>query len=124
MGKVSFASRLRELMEVYSLSQTDIVNRIKIPKSSMSQYLSETRFPKIDVIDKLAFAYNVQQAWLLGYDVPMKINSESSKAEITAKIAKDEKMLERITAIYKLSEGDRSILETMIDAFLNGKGVL
>ncbi|WP_302425403.1 helix-turn-helix domain-containing protein [Holdemanella biformis] len=42
-----------------------------IPKSSISQYMSGYAKPKHDRIYLIAKALHVDEAWLIGYDVPM-----------------------------------------------------
>lgn len=68
----STADRLKELMEYYGVSQSDIAKATGIAKSSLSMYVSGQRKPGQDNLSDIAEAYNVDEAWLLGYDVPMK----------------------------------------------------
>lgn len=66
------AHRLKEGMELRKLIQADIVEMTKINKGALSSYLSGKYSPKQDNIYKLALALNVNEAWLMGYDVPME----------------------------------------------------
>jgi len=66
------AHRLKEGMELRNLKQADIVEMTKINKGALSSYLSGKYSPKQDNIYKLALALNVNEAWLMGYDVPME----------------------------------------------------
>ena len=76
MAKKSSTSqkRISEMMSILKISQTDIVNRTKIPKSSLSNYLSGKRTPNQDQLSVLADPYGINPAWLMGYDVPMYLN--------------------------------------------------
>lgn len=65
--------RLRELMEIFNLKQSDIVRRTGIKKSALSNYLHSTREPRQDQISKISEPFGISPAWLMGYDVPMKM---------------------------------------------------
>lgn len=74
--KTTIGERLKEVMQVKNLTQSDICKIAKIPKSAFSMYVNDERKPRQDRISDLASALNVNEAWLMGYDVPMKrINS-------------------------------------------------
>lgn len=70
--KSNSSGRLQELMEYYEISRSDIIEKTGIPKSALSMYLSGQRVPRQDRLSDIAEAYNVNEAWLMGYDVPMK----------------------------------------------------
>ena len=63
--------RLRELLHVLNISQTELCKRTGITKSALSNYLNGDRVPRQDQISKIADACNISASWLLGYDVPM-----------------------------------------------------
>lgn len=71
-------TRYQELLDYFHVDQMDMVNRTGLPKSSISMYVNGQRNPRQDKISIIAKAYNVQEAWLMGYDVPM-FKEESSK---------------------------------------------
>lgn len=68
----SFKDRLKEAMKRNAISQSDLVRLTNIPKSALSQYLSGAFEPKKDRLGIIAQALNVSEAWLMGYDVPMR----------------------------------------------------
>lgn len=79
--KKTTAERLREVMDIKGLKQADIVRMcqpyadklgIKFQKSALSQYISGRNEPNQYKLTVLALALNVSEAWLMGYDVPMK----------------------------------------------------
>lgn len=70
--KENTSQRLKRLMEYYNITQTDICKKTNIPKSSMSMYISGEREPRQDKLTLIAEAYDVNEAWLMGYEVEMK----------------------------------------------------
>jgi repressor LexA len=70
--KDSFANRMRKAMEIRNMTQADLVKKTGLPKSAISQYYSGKYEPKQKGIYLIAKALNVNEAWLMGYDVPME----------------------------------------------------
>lgn len=68
----TLASRLSQALNIRRMKQSELCHIAKIPKSSLSQYLSGDYEPKQDRIYIIAKALNVSEAWLMGYDVPME----------------------------------------------------
>ena len=68
----SIADRMKQAMDIRQMKQTDLVRKTGIGKSSISTYLSGDYEPKQKNIYKIAFALDVSEAWLMGYDVPME----------------------------------------------------
>ena len=59
-------------MRLRNKTQAELCEITGIPKSAMSQYVSGKFAPKQTRIYLLAKALNVNEAWLMGYDVPME----------------------------------------------------
>ena len=68
----TIAERLKEGMQMKNFRQADIVQRTGINKGALSSYLSGRYEPKQNNIYLLAKALNVNEAWLMGADVPME----------------------------------------------------
>lgn len=68
----TIAERMREALQIRQMKQSELVEKTGIGKSSISTYLSGEYEPKQRNIYKIAKALNVSEAWLMGYDVPMK----------------------------------------------------
>lgn len=64
--------RLRIALSKRNITQQDLSDKTGIPKSSISQYISGYAKPKDDRIYAISVALNINEAWLLGYDVPME----------------------------------------------------
>lgn len=75
----SFSERLRQCLENNSsLSATMLAEQIGLSKQAISMYLSGQRKPKRPTVKVIADALNVNEAWLVGYDVPMEKNAETT----------------------------------------------
>ena len=78
--KVSSTSeRLQEIMKKKNLRQVDILEKCapycskykkKIGRNDLSQYVNGKTEPRQDKLYVLALALNVNEAWLMGFDVP------------------------------------------------------
>ena len=67
----TFAKRLREALDERGMTQTALAQMSGISKSSISRYLSGAWEGKQDAVYALSKALHVNEAWLMGYDVPM-----------------------------------------------------
>ena len=74
------------------MKQVELCKLAKIPKSSLSLYLSGAYEPKQDRIYDMSIALNVSEAWLMGYDVPME-RSKTTNSPDQTKLTEGEEML-------------------------------
>ncbi|OLS02437.1 transcriptional repressor LexA [Tissierella creatinophila] len=81
MKKFTTSERLKEYMSKYNVKQVDILERakpytlehgVKLNKNDLSQYVSGRVEPGQDKIFILSKALNVDPAWIMGLDVPMR----------------------------------------------------
>ena len=77
--------RIREAMQLRNKTQVELCEITGIPKSAMSQYVSGKFMPKQTRIYLLAKALNVNEAWLMGYDVPIERKNEETSENIFEK---------------------------------------
>jgi len=69
--------RLRLAMDLAGKKSVDLTRDVGVPSSAMSQYLSgKSKNMPIDRLYEIAKYLNVSEAWLMGYDVPMKRTRE------------------------------------------------
>lgn len=68
----TFANRLDKAISIRKVKQSELSARTGIDKSLISNYLSGKYKAKQNNVYLLAKALNVNEAWLLGYDVPME----------------------------------------------------
>lgn len=73
--------RICKALSIRNLKQTDLVERTGIPKSAISQYCSGAFKPKQKRLFQIAKALDVDEAWLMGLDVPMERNSTNYTGE-------------------------------------------
>lgn len=72
MEKVKCSERIKEALSIKNLKASDLCNMTGISKSTMSQYISGLYEPKQDRVWLICKALHVDEAWLMGYDVPME----------------------------------------------------
>ena len=104
--KSNSKERLNELMNYFGIKQTDLSKRTGLPKSAISMYVSGNRQPRQDKLTIIADAYGVDEAWLMGYDVPMFKTENEEDAEALGHIigrlyATDASNLEKLIRIYE-----------------------
>jgi len=80
------SDRIKEAMSIRNLRQAEIVERTGINKGALSSYLSGRYKPKQENIYRLAEALNVNEAWLMGADVPMERMNRSVNSRIVIPI--------------------------------------
>ena len=85
MHKQSTAERLKKIMSERNLKQVDILNlaepyckmyKIRLGRNDLSQYVAGKVEPRQNKLYILGRALNVNEAWLMGLDVPMERNSD------------------------------------------------
>lgn len=75
------SDRLKKILKERNLRQIDLLNlakpyckeyNVKMNKSDLSQYISGLVKPGQEKLFILGKALNINEAWLMGYDVPME----------------------------------------------------
>ncbi|MCQ1452065.1 LexA family transcriptional regulator [Staphylococcus aureus] len=65
----SFKDRLKQIMYERKISQSELSRRTGIGRNSISDYLNGKYEAKQDKVFELAKALNVNEAWLMGFDI-------------------------------------------------------
>ena len=121
-----FAERLRMALDFRNMKASELSELTGINKSTISQYLSKEYEPKRDRIELFAKTLNVNEAWLIGYDVPMEINNQEDSIIEEYELSPDElKEYENIkmttsTLMFNgrpASESDKIELERILKEF-------
>lgn len=89
----SCGQRIASALDIRNMKQAELCKLAKVPKSSLSLYLSGAYEPKQNRIYDMARVLNVSEAWLMGYDVPMERDQKNSPKEL------------------QLTEGEKMVLE-------------
>lgn len=97
--------RIHAAMKYQDVTAIELSKRTGIPKSSISQYLSGHVKPKADRIYLIAKALNVNETWLIGYDVPMqRVRVQIRQRDITEISASIGEQLEELEKSHHYSE--------------------
>jgi transcriptional regulator with XRE-family HTH domain len=116
----NFAVRLREAMNHRQMRAVDLAERTGIPKGAISYYTAGKSKPKADRLYTIAEALDVNEAWLLGYDVPMQRTQSQKKndqlAKLIVKLRTDESFLSTVITLSNLSESKYRGIEQLIAA--------
>jgi transcriptional regulator with XRE-family HTH domain len=120
----TIAQRLREALNIRKKTQADLMRETGIDKGSISHYLSGRYEPKQIAIYKLAQALSVNEAWLLGYNVPMDRTAEQKKndqlAELIVEMRTDDDLYNTVVALAELkrkNEKQYRGIKQILDAF-------
>lgn len=117
MKKMTCAERLQEAMELRNMKQVDLINITGIKKSALSQYVSGKILPRQNNIYKLAKALNVNEAWLMGYDVDIKrISTDEKNIKLPIK---ERLQLEELMKQNALFFNDETVSDEDKEKFLN-----
>ena len=118
--KAQLRDRLQDAMQMRGLRAIDLVDRTGIPKNTLSYYLSGKTEPKADRIYSLAAALDVNEAWLLGYDVPISRNPGQKKndqlAQLVARMRNDDLFLQAVTDLAGLDAAQLQTVTQLLDA--------
>ena len=101
MNKVDIKERIKQGLEIREITQTQLATRANIDKGQLSSYISGKYKPRQNNIDALAAALNVNEAWLMGFDVPME--RVSNKTEIDQSVSRSVECREILEICEQLS---------------------
>ena len=113
----SCGQRIAKALDIRNMKQAELCKLAKVPKSSLSLYLSGAYEPKQNRIYDMARVLNVSEAWLMGYDVPMEREQKNSPDEL--QLTEGEQML--LDLFKKVPEDKQQMVLQMIRAALGSK---
>ena len=137
--KGTTANRLNQIMAERGLKQVEILNLcrpycerfgVKLNKNDLSQYVSGKVIPRQDKLSILALALNVNEVWLMGYEVPagrdeLENTIFKSPTPESIKIIQGEYGFEAVEALslfVQLDETDKAcVIERMKTLLENAK---
>lgn len=108
------SKRIAEALRIKGMKQYELCKLANVPKSSLSLYLSGAYEPKQDRVYDIAKALNVNEAWLMGYDVPMErqVKKDSPSED---SLSEGEKMW--LELYHAVSDDTRAVLIKTISSF-------
>lgn len=109
------AHRIADALAIRRMKQSELCILADVPKSSLSLYLSGAYEPKQDRLYDMAKALRVDEAWLMGYDVPM----EKEKTPEEPALSEGEKKL--LELFRSVPEDKKELVLQMISLALKTK---
>lgn len=85
----TFANRLDKIMTIRNIKPIELSNKTGIAKSQISHWLAGTYKAKQDSLTVLAEFFDVDETWLMGFDVPMKSERKELSKEEELELLKD-----------------------------------
>ena len=64
-NKKIFAENLKNYMNIYNIDRNNISQKLKIPYTTLSDWLNAKKYPRIDKIEMLANYFNVEKSDLI-----------------------------------------------------------
>lgn len=114
----SCSNRISTALAIRRMRQADLCKSAKIPKSSLSLYLSGAYEPRQDRIYEMAKVLDVSEAWLMGYDVTMERKKEKKPPE-EPRLTEGEKKL--VDLFRLVPEDKQQLVLQMIEVALKTK---
>jgi transcriptional regulator with XRE-family HTH domain len=105
--------RIQVLRKAKNWSQGELAKQIKISYPQMSRYEIKGVQPPANVLQRLAEALDTTVDYLISGD-----KTEKAKASL-----KDAELLQQFRQVEQLSDKDKSVIKTLIDAFLTKRQI-
>lgn len=127
MKKITTADRLSQIMTERGLKQVDILERcrpycekfgVKLNKNDLSQYVSGKVVPRQDKLSILALALDVNEVWLMGYNLPQ---GRDELQQIEKKLSQGTQALEVIQNQYGKEAVEALHLFVQLDTIDRGR---
>jgi transcriptional regulator with XRE-family HTH domain len=109
----SFAQRLRTLRKARDLSQTQLGQKAGLHYTHIGRFERGTSRPGGDTLQRLADALDTTSDYLL-----QGASDEAAQARVT-----DRDLLRQFQAVEHLSDADKHVVKTLLDAFLTRRQI-
>ena len=113
--KESCAARLKKALSIRNMTQAELCQKTKIPKSALSEYIKGLYDPKQDRLIILSEALNVDPVWLMGFDVPMEME-DKKRSPHESTLTEGEKLV--LELFRQIPEDQQPMVLAMIRAAL------
>lgn len=104
---------IQQLRKAKNFSQSELARKVGISYPQMSRYEIKGVQPPADVLKKLADVLSTSVDYLLNGD-----KDEKAKA-----LLKDAELLNQFKAVEEMTDKDKTVVKTLIDAFVTKKQV-
>lgn len=111
--QIDFHQRLKQLRLEKSLSKGDLANLAGVHYSQIGRYEEKGANPSADIMAKLANALGVSSDFLMN----------GTSDELATNSLTDKELLNQFKAIENMKEEDKSVIKTLIDAFITKKKI-
>lgn len=110
---MSFAQRLKKARTDKGLSQTELGNLAGIHYTQVGRYENKGSQPSAEILSKLANALGVSSDFL----------TNGTTNEMAENTLSDKELLNQFKAIELMSDNDKGVVKTLIDAFITKRKI-
>lgn len=104
------AKRMSYILALRNMSQQELADKTGINKASISQYKNGSHCPSNQTAYLMGDVLKVNPLWLMGFDVPMELESDSKETE-------EDNRLKRFMAYYTmLNPEQKTLIDNMLKA--------
>lgn len=120
--RILLKDRLKEALEIREKKAADLSKDLNIPKSAISQYLSgKSQKMDSDRMYAICRYLNVNEAWMLGFNVPMDREMKKKNdtlTDIVQRMRMDYDFFSLVEQLSYLDEDKINGVKQMLSAFL------
>lgn len=120
--RILLKDRLKEALEKREKKAADLSKDLNIPKSAISQYLSgKSQNMDSDRMYSICRYLNVNEAWMLGFNVPMDREMKKKNdtmTDIVQRMRIDYDFFSLVEQLHSLDEDQMNGVKQMLSAFL------
>ena len=103
--KAELKDRLLMALEIREKKAVDLSRDLKIPKSAISQYLSGARTPQDSKrLYAMASYLDVDEAWLMGFDVPMERKRQEKNSTIVDAVTFETEISDKVKLLIEFAK--------------------
>lgn len=115
------ANRIALALDLRKMKQSELCAKTNIPKSAMSQYISGNFEPKQDRLFLIAKALDVNEVWLMGYDVSRERTEVQKKndqlAQLIVRMRHDSDFADLVRRLNELEPKQYESIKQLLCAF-------
>ncbi len=110
---MNFHQRLKQLRIEKGLSKSDLASLVGVHYSQIGRYEEKGATPSAEIMAKVSNSLGVSSDFLMN----------GSSSDFADGSLNDKELLNQFKAIEKMQENDKSVVKTLIDAFITKKKV-